>query len=301
MASRILILVNGRVTLDWSAGSEAAAPVPTASVAKSVYVSMLGAAIADGVIESLDSYVVDYFPQILDVKLGQGPKPDRASGPTDAIITFRQLAGHTSGFLKPGESPGERFHYQTFGMNVLAHAIETAYAQNGSRSDSAKVLVSFGDLLESRIRNRVGGRWTWRIRNFSGMGPAARADIFGDNIHVVGDARDLALLGWLWACDGNWFGDQILPPGWVKVCTQPSQTTTEIETSHGLGFWLNTQSKLWPSLPADSFAAWGRGGFYVWVYPKAGIVAVTAPAVVTDDDATTLNETLVPELVAALT
>ena len=69
----------------------------------------------------------------MDVPEGTGPKPGRYAFEKDRDLTFRQLICNVSGYMKPGEEPGKVFNYQTFGMNILCHAIATAYGMYDSR------------------------------------------------------------------------------------------------------------------------------------------------------------------------
>ena len=83
---------------------------------------MLGIAVSEGKIPTLDARVVDYYPEMMEVKEGEGPKEERYAFEEDREITFRQLICNTSGYMKPGEQPGKHFHYQTVGMNIITIA-----------------------------------------------------------------------------------------------------------------------------------------------------------------------------------
>ena len=88
--------------------------------------SVLGIAIEEGIIRSEHDRVADYYPEMLEIAPAQGPKRERYAFADNEEITFKQLIGNISGYMKPGEAPGQVFNYQTFGMNVLTHAVASA-------------------------------------------------------------------------------------------------------------------------------------------------------------------------------
>ena len=156
---RVVIVRAGRIAAEWAQGVGIAERLNMASATKSLFAAVLGIAIAEGKVGSADDKVIDYFPEMMDVPEGKGPKPGRFAKPADRDITLRQLICNTSGYMKPGEAPGEVFHYQTFGMNVLCHAIERAYGRYDSADPDRR--PGIGLLIEGRIRNPIGGVWSY--------------------------------------------------------------------------------------------------------------------------------------------
>jgi len=124
---RVLVVRHGYLVAEWEQGLSTLDTRRLASAAKSVFSSVLGIAVAEGKIPSADARVIDYYPEMMDVPKGLGPKEGRYVFPKDRNITFRQLICNTSGYMKPGEEPGKVFLYQTFGMNILTHALGTIY------------------------------------------------------------------------------------------------------------------------------------------------------------------------------
>ena len=150
-----------------------------------------------------DDRVTDYYPELMDVEQGKGPKQDRLAFPENEEITFRQLIGNTSGYMKPGEAPGKVFNYQTFGMNVLTHSIASAYRLY-TTSDPERG-AGFGTLTNWKIRNPIEGSWSWAYENFD-LHPDARTEVFGYFTGYQMTPRDMARCGWLWLNRGNWNG-----------------------------------------------------------------------------------------------
>jgi len=276
---RLLVVRHGRIAAEWHGGGMGPDDLQgQASASKSTYSTVLGIAIHEGVIDSADDLVVDYYPEFLDVAPDEGPKKNRHAFPEDAGITFRQLTGNTSGYMKPGELPGRTFNYQTFGMNVVTHALASAYSLY--RTSDPERGAGFGRLVERKVRNLIGGSWKWTYSNFD-LQPKAKLGVFGYATTFQMTARDMARLGLLWLNDGDWEGRQVVPAGWIRQATRVSDMLLQHEPpslwQYGLGFWCNDQGMLWPNLPRDSFAAVGAGKQFIWVDREHDLIVVQSP------------------------
>lgn len=275
---RILIARHGKIVSEWNFRTDPLEKAKQASASKSTFSCILGVAIEEGVIGSENDRVVDYYPELMDVKRGQGPKQDRLAFPENEEITFRQLIGNTSGYMKPGEAPGKVFNYQTFGMNVLTHSIASAYRLY-TTSDPERG-AGFGTLTNWKIRNPIEGSWTWEYENFD-LHPDARTEVFGFFTGYQMTPRDMARCGWLWLNRGNWNGTQVVPSKWIEratiVSTEILENEPEDKHVYGLGFWCNDQGRIWPDLPRDSYAASGAGKQHIWVCPSLDLVVVQSP------------------------
>jgi CubicO group peptidase (beta-lactamase class C family) len=92
-------------------------------------------------------------------------------------------------------------------------------------------------------------------------------------------ARDLARLGILHLQNGQWQGEQILPPHWLAYIStpapaQPPRANNAGQPSPGYGaqWWLFDQG--FPELPGDTIAARGNRGQYLFVIPSRQLVIV---------------------------
>ena len=89
-------------------------------------------------------------------------------------------------------------------------------------------------------------------------------------------ARDWARFGQWFLQDGEWDGQQLLPPDWVETSTTPVPNA-DPETPYGAQWWLNEgpdgQLRM-PSVPADAYWASGNEGQQVVVIPSADLVVV---------------------------
>jgi CubicO group peptidase (beta-lactamase class C family) len=277
---RILIIRHGKIAAEWNFRSDPTGQAHQASASKSTFSSILGIAISEGVIKSENDRVADYYPEMLNVAPGEGPKEGRYAFHDNAGITFKQLIGNTSGYMKPGEAPGKVFNYQTFGMNILTHAIASAYSLY--KSSKPEQGAGFGTLTEWKIRNLIDGSWAWKYSNLE-MHSEAKLGVFGYMTSYQMSSRDMARMGWLWLNKGNWNGSQIIPSEWIDKATKVSSEILENESEerhvYGLGFWCNDQGQVWPNLPKDSFAASGAGNQHIWVCPSLDLVIVQSPGI----------------------
>jgi CubicO group peptidase (beta-lactamase class C family) len=275
---RVVIVRGGRVVTEWNHRIRRRKQLRMASAAKSIFSCILGIAIEEGRIPSADARIVDYYPEAMDVPPGEGPKPGRYAFEKDRAITFRQLISNTSGYMKPGEQPGQVFHYQTFGMNILTHAIAKIYGLYDVRDPEGS--PGFARLVDEKLRAPIGATWGYYLMNFDHH-PQARLHIFGYYDGVQATALDMARLGWLWRNWGRWGDRQLIPEAWLREATQ---TALDIRANcpaeqwgYGYAFWTNDHGRLWPNLPRDSYAASGAGSQHIWVCPSLDLVVAQSP------------------------
>jgi CubicO group peptidase (beta-lactamase class C family) len=180
--------------------------------------------------------------------------------------------------MKPGEAPGKVFHYQTYGMNVLTHAIAKAYGLYDVRDPEGS--PGLKALVDEKLRIPIGATWSYYLANFD-LHPQARMHIFGYYDGVNASALDMARLGWLWRNWGRWGTRQVIPEEWLREATQTAPAIRENcpmeQRRYGYGFWTNDWCQLWPNLPRDAFAASGAGRQHIWVCPSLDLVVVQSP------------------------
>lgn len=299
---RAVVVREGRVIAEWNEGIERDERVTMSSADKSVLSCLLGIAVEEGAVASPDARVADYYPAAMEVLPGEGPKENRHARAKDRAITFRQCLSNTSGYQKPGEQPGETFHYQTFGMTIAMLGIARAYGC----FDLADLEGSPGvrRLKETRLRKPMLGTWEYYAHQFDLENSAARQEIYDPDVEqwIAATALDMARLGWLWCRWGAWKNQQLVPEGWLREATATAREIEEHEDRerwrYGYGFWTNDHRELWPSLPAGSFAASGAGKIHVWVWPPEELVVVQAPGV--HGDQADLDEHFLPAVVDAV-
>jgi len=279
---RLVIVRSGRVVLESYHYLDAAERVPIASAAKSAYSNVLGILVDEGKPASADDLVIDHYPEMMDVEEGQGNKPGRYAFPVNKGITFRHLICNVSGYMKPGEAPGQVFNYQSWGMNVLTHALAKIHGMYDVADPEG--LPGFGALIKEKLADPIGAAWEYSYTNppyNDRLQRGARLDIFGYYTALHTTALDLARLGWLWCNWGNWAGRQVIPEAWLRETTQVAPdilaNCPQDEWKYGHGIWTNAEGKLWPELPREAFSASGAGGHYMTVFPSQELVVVQNP------------------------
>jgi CubicO group peptidase (beta-lactamase class C family) len=83
-------------------------------------------------------------------------------------------------------------------------------------------------------------------------------------------ARDYARFGLLFANDGVFNRERILPEGWVKYTTSSASGSNGL---YGSFFWLN-KNRIIPSAPEDMFACDGHDGQHIYIIPSKDLIVV---------------------------
>jgi len=247
----LLVLHRGRLIYEYYAeGFDETTQFNIYSAIKSVLATLVGIAIHEGYIESVDQRAYEFFPEA---------QLDENDMKRD--MTIEHLLTYTSGldygdewwaaddigltaFLRPMRyQPGSRF---TGGAahEVLGTLLSRAVGQ--SPYDFAQQYL-FGPLGATGVRNNS--------RNNSGS----------FNVHMT--ARDMARIGYLWLNFGRWEDAQLLCPHFM------AQSPSRSMAPYGLGRSF-TNNNLFPFFLTGSYEAAGMNGQYITVYPRLGMVVV---------------------------
>ncbi|SHF69384.1 CubicO group peptidase, beta-lactamase class C family [Salegentibacter echinorum] len=236
----------------------AASKTNSFSMAKSIVSALLGKAIKDGHITSLEQPVSDFYPQY-NSALKVGDLASMSSGLNwnenyynpfgmTARAYFDENIRELVLRLKVTEIPGESFKYLSGNTILLGMVIEKASGMNLSEylSESFwKPLNMQHDAL-------------WQLDSEkSGMEKAYCC--------IASNARDFARFGKLFKNNGKWEGKQILTNDFVKTATSPR---FEESPQYGYGFWLSDYKD------KDIFYMRGIRGQYVIVIPEDDLIIV---------------------------
>ena len=234
----------------------------TASITKSITGTLVGVALQQGMIRSLDDPVATYLSQASD-------HPDKADLTLRHLLTLQtgldcdlsitegqmQTSPDWVGFLLdvPMEGPpGRDWYYCSPAVHLLSAVLQAATGMS-TREFANQYL--FGPL---------------------GIDPASASDWPDDPQEVTrGDIglwltpHELAKVGTLYLNEGSWQGAQLLSADWIHQAT-----TTQADKGDGTGYGY-----LWTTYPGQShYAALGRGGQQLHVFPDQGLVVVVAAA-----------------------
>lgn len=279
-----VVIRYGRLVAEWYHQTTPDQQQPMASVCKSVFCSMLGIAVAEGRIHSIDDRLVDYYPEMMECSGEFGANTKQFVTEKDRAVTFRQVAAQIDGFMQPDEPTGKVFHYRTFNMAAMMHAIAKSYGFYDAPDPQSK--PGDGELIAQKLRDPIGGTWSWKYMNFK-FPETAKYTIFMNYPHLQMTTRDMARIGHLWLNGGRWAGRAVIPAVHQRDATHvPEITRANIAPEnwkYGYGLWLNEFGRLWPNLPRDSYTAAGAGGRLIWVCPSLGLVVAQNPAVPNKD------------------
>jgi len=242
---------------------DTASIVPSFSMAKSVTSMLIGCAIDDGLISSVQDPVSKYVPEMAKngfdkvtiahlLQMTSGLKFNEGYyNPFGEVATFYYGLGlrKSTENLKLEAEPGTRFAYASGNTQILGLVLDHALAGK-----------SITDYLQEKIWQPVGMEYaaSWSI------------DQKKDGIEKTfcclnARARDFAKLGRLYLHQGNWEGKQLVPADWVKESTRVDSTG---------GSSINYQYQWWLPTQNGDFMARGILGQYIYVNPQKNLVIV---------------------------
>ncbi|HNP66179.1 MAG TPA: serine hydrolase [Woeseiaceae bacterium] len=263
--SGLLIIKDGEVVFEqYLLGNAPDTRWMSMSVVKSMTATLIGAAIQDGYIKSIDDPIVHYLPrfkdtaydgvtvrQILQMTSGVAwnetytdPASDRrrmleaqvAQRPGDILDLM--------GALPRAAKPGTRWNYSTGETHVAGALVQAATG------------MPVADYLSEKIWSKAGmeADANWWLESPDGL------EVGGSGLSAT--LRDYARFGLLLLDDGVADGERILPEGWMAEAGSP-KTVDGNEVEYGYMQW---------PLHGNSYAAIGIFGQFVFVDPDKNLV-----------------------------
>ena len=232
------------------------------SMAKSYVSALLGKAIEEGKIESLDQKVGDFLPAYqtgLAADLTVGDLSSMASGLDWNEKYDLSINGMMEAYITPDldklmnsrkvtSAPGEGFVYLSGNTQLLGMVLTKALDQ------------SLSSYFEEKFWQPMGAEETalWQLDSEeSGMEKAYCC--FASN------AKDFARMGKLYKDHGRWNGEQLLDSAFIAKSVQPR---FEESPEYGYGWWLTHYEG------EKGFAMRGHLGQYVIVFPASDLMIV---------------------------
>ena len=239
------------------------------SVSKSMVSTVVGMAISDGSISSLDDAITKYVPELLksDPRFGEitlrhlitmtsgiAYNEDDFSAFGDQISTYYSTNLRKSAITKTkiSEKPGVRWNYNNYNPQLLGLAVERATGKSFSNYMSEKVWAPMGAEADA----------SWSMDSFYNRFEKMES---GLNARPI----DFARFGLMFANGGAVNGKQVVPQEWVKEAT--ASTGVSIGRHDSLEQNYNF---LWWVYPNNRFAAQGKLGQYIFISPDKGTVIV---------------------------
>lgn len=236
-------------------GKDAQSYLTSFSMAKSVVSSLLGIALDESKIQSIQEPFCKYFPEIDCEKFGE--------------VTIEHLLQHTSGIKYNGLAklyygknlakrvmpkgfrypPGIKFSYDNANSQILGMLIERVYQKPIYEVWEEKVWSKIGTAYP--IRWAVDGKKTKQAKTFC---------------CIDATARDFAKLGRLWKNNGIYNEQQIIPKFWIDSVRAP-----KIED----GAAINYKYHFWRAPSAyNCFTATGMYGQLIFVCPEKDLMFI---------------------------
>lgn len=232
------------------------------SMAKSFVSALLGKAIEEGKIESLNQKVGDFLPAYkegLAAELTVGDLSSMASGLDWNEKYDLSINGMMEAYITPDldklmnnskivSAPGEGFIYLSGNTQLLGMVLTKALGQ------------SLSSYFEEKFWHPMGAKETalWQIDSEE-KGMEKAYCCFASN------AKDFARMGKLYKDHGQWNGEQLLDSAFIAKSVRPR---FEESPEYGYGWWL-TQYK-----GENGFAMRGHLGQYVIVFPASDLIIV---------------------------
>jgi CubicO group peptidase (beta-lactamase class C family) len=251
--------------------------VHVASVTKSILSLLIGIAIEQGSIKSIDDNVLDYFPTY---KLKRGEKTIRQ-------VTIRHLLTMTAPYkfksepytkvyssddwttaaldLLGGKGKIGEFKYTTVGIQILSGIVRNATNLSILEFANKNLFESLGILVSQNIRIQNKDDYLDFLKNNVSSGWIV--DPKGVNTAGWGltlTARDMVKIGQIYLNKGIWENKKIVSSKWIKdSVTKHSSLDNK---AYGFLWWVIDSA-------TGTYAAIGDGGNIIYVSSKKKMVA----------------------------
>lgn len=242
------------------------------SVSKSILSILIGTAIDDGLIGSVEDVVTKYVPQLASggfakvrivdlLQMNSGMEYRESDNPFGQHVRFNYTPNLEAEILAlhVRSLPDDRFVYKS-GENALLGLIL-------ERALKGKTITQYAqERLWTPLGMEYGGLWSLD----------REAGLERTWCCVSLTARDLAKIGVLYRDGGKWQGHALVSKKWVDDSTGsgPYPAGQWRRSEHGAGFW-NYGYQWWlVDKTRGDFTALGKGGQFLYVDAAKGVVVV---------------------------
>ena len=276
----LLVLKSDRIVFEgYYDGADQNDLFTSFSTGKSFVSTLIGIALGEGRIRSLDDAIAKYLPevkgsayepatirQVLEMSSGTS-YTEEYEDPDSDIAGFAATVSRNRGGLydfcrsfKAARPPGQLFHYATCDTEVLGALLERVAGMPLSTYMSEKLWKPIGAEAPARwVLDQPG---------------AAGREMAGGGLQVR--LRDYGRFGLLFANRGEWHGRQLLPAGWMEEATRPHDPQVEygrLAAGYPLGYGYQ-----WWTNDDGTFDALGIFGQRIHIDPARKLVVVVSSA-----------------------
>lgn len=253
----VLIERDGHILFErYYGGSSRGARLDVFSVTKSVTSALVGIALRDGAIRSLDTRLGEFFPRYVA----------HARDTRVRRITLRELLTMTSGYRDVAAVSSDNWLRTQIDRPLAADPGRSWGYDNGSYHVLSAVLTKVTHATASAYADRV---------LFGPLGIAAPQWPSDGQGHSLGNtglrlsSRDLLRIGELYLHGGRWRGRQVVPADYLRLTTR---RVTNVGGGFGYAYGWWTLSR------PPGYAALGYGGQQIAVFPRERLVVVLTGA-----------------------
>jgi len=254
--------------------------IHVASVTKSVISMLMGIAIQNGQIQSVEQKVLDFFPnyipkrgektlQHIKIKhlLSMNAPYKFKYEPYTKVYSSEDWTQATLDLLGGKAKIGE-FKYTTVGIQILSGILAQCVGSSLIEYAEQYLFQPLGINTPENVNilNKDAHFAFIKQRNTRGW------VVDPNNINTAGwglaiSLNDMLKLGQLYLNEGLWQGKQIIDPNWIKQSSTMQSKYGELE--YGYLWWLVKDG-------GGSYAAIGDGGNIIYICPKSKTVIVIA-------------------------
>lgn len=274
----MIVLKDGAVVYEtYQRGNTPETRWMSMSVAKSITSTLVGAAIEDGHIGSVDDMVVDYVPSlegsaydgvsIHDVLLMASgvawnetytdPESDRRDLLRAQIAQEPGAAMAVMAALPRAGEPGTIHNYSTGETQVLGEIVHGAVGKPLAEYLSEQIWAPYGMEADAN----------WWLDSPDGV------EIGGSGISAT--LRDYARFGQFFLEGGVIDGERVLPEGWTDAAGRPQELDDGTVIDYGLMWWPGWTED---SIADGAYAAIGIQGQNIYINPTRNVVIATTMA-----------------------
>ncbi len=270
----LIVMHQGHVVLeDYWQGYGPDSPFNSMSMAKTLLGLLMGIAIAEGHIESLETPAAQYLPEwqnddrasitlkdLLHMQSGLRNDDRSDTVASDLVQMYLGSDARTTALAIPSlRPPGEIYEYNNANTQILSLVIERATGE------------PYADYLSSRLWEPLGAADATIWLDRPGGNPKPFCCVFAT-------ARDWARVGQL-ILDGGRVGDrQVVPAAWIEAMLTPSP----LEPTFGYHIWVKARTPDYPNVDqaatvpfvAPTFYLDGKGLQRVYIIPSLDLIVV---------------------------
>ncbi|MDF2630049.1 MAG: beta-lactamase [Symbiobacteriaceae bacterium] len=276
-----LVIQHDRILYEkYYNGAQRESVVTSFSEAKSFTSALIGIAMAEGQIRSVDDPITTYLPELADrdprfaditikhllmmasgIKYAEFPFFHGDDAKTYYYPDLRRLALEQTSIAG---GPGEEFLYNNYHPLLLGLILE--------RATGKPVPAYLQEKLWSRLGMEFEGSWSLdsEASGFAKMESG-----------INGRAIDFAKFGRLFLNGGVWEGEQIIPAAWVQASTREIKVADRAAYYKDSAFFTELNGYygyMWWGVPRaggrNDFLALGNHGQYLYVSPEKDLIIV---------------------------